>query len=155
MRDSTVSRPTLSATMTSPPLWFSVPPISCAPASLVTGIDSPVTIDSSTAERPSFTVPSTGTVSPGRTRNRSPTTTASSAMSSSVPFLMRRAVFGASDNRARMAPDVFSRARNSSTCPSSTSVTITIADSKYTATPPCMSRNASGNACGASTAATL
>ena len=61
------------ASMTSAPVWFSVPPITLAPASLVTGIDSPVTIDSSTALRPSTTAPSTGTFSPGRTRRRSPT----------------------------------------------------------------------------------
>ena len=43
------------------------------PVSLVTGINSPVTIDSSSDERPSSTTPSTGTLSPGRTRKRSPT----------------------------------------------------------------------------------
>src|SRR3546814_3634656 len=37
---------------------------------LVTGMDSPVTIDSSSEERPSSTTPSTGTFSPGRTRRR-------------------------------------------------------------------------------------
>ena len=72
-----------------------VPPITLAPVSLVTGMDSPVTIDSSTALRPSSTAPSTGTFSPGRTRRRSPTCTWSSSISSSVPSgLMRRAVFG-------------------------------------------------------------
>ena len=40
-----------------------------------TGIGSPVSIDSSTAEAPSTTTPSTGTLSPGRTRSRSPGTT--------------------------------------------------------------------------------
>ena len=59
--------------MTRAPDWFIVPPITLAPTSLVTGIDSPVTIDSSTALRPSRTAPSTGTFSPGRTRRRSPT----------------------------------------------------------------------------------
>ena len=43
-----------------------------------TGIGSPVSIDSSTCERPSSTTPSTGTFSPGRTRRRSPTCTWSS-----------------------------------------------------------------------------
>ena len=33
------------ASMTSAPLWFMVPPMTLAPTSLVTGIDSPVTID--------------------------------------------------------------------------------------------------------------
>ncbi|MNI26936.1 hypothetical protein D3C73_806570 [compost metagenome] len=73
-----VSRPTFFASMTSAPDWFMVPPIAVAPMSLVTGIDSPVTIDSSTALRPSTTSPSTGTFSPGRTRSRSPTCTESS-----------------------------------------------------------------------------
>ena len=73
---SIVSRPTFSARMTKPPDWLSVPPITLSPASLVTGIDSPVTIDSSSEERPSSTAPSTGTFSPGRTRSRSPTCSA-------------------------------------------------------------------------------
>ena len=51
----------------------------------MTGIDSPVTIDSSSDERPSITTPSTGTFSPGRTRRMSPTATVSSATSSSLP----------------------------------------------------------------------
>jgi hypothetical protein len=50
-----------------------------------TGIGSPVTIDSSTALRPSSTTPSTGTFSPGRTRSRSPACTASSGTSLLVP----------------------------------------------------------------------
>ena len=62
--------------MTKPPDWLSVPPITLPPASLVTGIDSPVTIDSSSDERPSRMTPSTGTFSPGRTRSRSPTASA-------------------------------------------------------------------------------
>ena len=56
-----------------------MPPITLAPASLVTGMDSPVTMDSSSAERPSVISPSTGTFSPGRTRNRSPTAICSRA----------------------------------------------------------------------------
>ena len=83
--DSMVSRPTFRASITSAPLWFMVPPMTFAPTSFVTGIDSPVTIDSSTALRPSTTEPSTGTFSPGRTRRRSPTWTLSSCTSSSVP----------------------------------------------------------------------
>ena len=71
--DSIVSRPTLSARITKPPDWLSVPAITLAPASLVTGIDSPVTSDSSSDERPSRITPSTGTFSPGRTRSLSPT----------------------------------------------------------------------------------
>ena len=87
-----------------------------------------------------MTTPSTGIFSPGRTRNRSPTAIASIATSSSPVAVMRRAVFGASPSSARIAPEVRSRARNSSTCPSSTSTVMTAAASKYTATAPCMSR---------------
>ena len=39
--------------MTKPPDWFMVPPITLSPTLLVTGMDSPVTIDSSIALRPS------------------------------------------------------------------------------------------------------
>ena len=72
IRDSMVSEPTLSATMTNEPVWLMVPPITLAPGSFSTGRDSPVTIDSSTVLRPSRTRPSTGTPSPGLTRSRSP-----------------------------------------------------------------------------------
>jgi hypothetical protein len=131
MRDSMVSRPTFSARMTKLPVVLSVPAMTLAPTSLVTGIDSPVTIDSSSEERPSATSPSTGTFSPGRTRSRLPTPIASSATSSSVPSsLRRRAVLGARSSRARIAPDVWSRARSSSTWPSSTRTVITAAASK-------------------------
>jgi hypothetical protein len=108
-----------------------VPPMTKARTSLVTGIDSPVTMDSSTALRPSSTMPSTGTFSPGRMRKRLPTCTASSGTSSSDPFArIRRAVFGARSSNAQIASPVFSRARNSSTCPSNTNTVITHAASK-------------------------
>ena len=102
--------------MMKPPVVFSVPAMTFAPTSLVTGMDSPVTIDSSTAERPSINSPSTGIFSPGRTRSRSPTAITSSGTSSSLssPFT-RRAVLGARSSKARIAPDVCSRARSSST----------------------------------------
>ena len=131
MRDSMVSAPTFSARITSEPVPFTVPPMTLAPGSFSTGMDSPVTMDSSTAPRPSSTSPSTGTPSPGRTRRRSPTRTSARVISSSEPSgRMRRAVFGARSSSARMAPPVCSRARSSSTCPSSTSTVITAAASK-------------------------
>ncbi len=149
IRASMVSRPILSARRTSPPLWLTVPPITRAPSAFDTGIDSPVTMDSSTDERPSVTMPSTGIFSPGRTRSKSPTAMASIATSSSPCGEMRRAVFGASPSSARIAPEVRWRARNSSTCPSNTRTVMTEAASKYTATMPCMSRKTGGNNCGA------
>ena len=54
-----------------------------SPSAFATGIDSPVTMDSSTKELPSVTTPSTGIFSPGRTRKRSPTAIVSIATSSS------------------------------------------------------------------------
>ena len=75
MLASTVCDPIFSARITSAPLVLSVAPISLSPARLVTGIGSPVSIDSSTALLPSMAIPSTGTFSPGRTRSVSPTWT--------------------------------------------------------------------------------
>jgi hypothetical protein len=72
MRDSSVSEPTFSARTTRPPLPLSVAPMTWSPSPFSTGTGSPVTIDSSTWERPSSTTASTGTFSPGRTRRRSP-----------------------------------------------------------------------------------
>jgi hypothetical protein len=128
---SKVSLPTFSARMTKLPLPLSVPPITASPCSLPTGIASPVTIDSSTDDFPSMTEPSTGTFSPGRMRKRSPAATASSGTSSSLPSsLTRRAVFGASAIKARMAPEVEARARSSISWPSSTNTVMTEAASK-------------------------
>ncbi len=131
IRASTVSRPTFSAVTTREPDWLRVPPMTLSPVVRVTGIDSPVTSDSSTEDRPSETVPSTGTFSPGRTRSRSPSRTSSRATSSSVPSAaMRRAVRGVRSSSALMAPDVCSRARSSRTWPSRTSTVMTAAASK-------------------------
>ncbi len=73
--DSMVSRPTLSARMIKLPCWLILPPITWSPDFLLTAKGSPVTMDSSTLELPSSTSPSNGTLSPGRTRKRSPTLT--------------------------------------------------------------------------------
>ena len=131
IRASMVSRPTFSARMMSAPVWFNVPPVTAWPAVRVTGMDSPVTMDSSIDERPSSTTPSTGTVSPGRILSLSPMATASIGTSSSRPSRpILRAVFGARSSKARIAPEVFSRARNSNTWPSSTRTVMTAAASK-------------------------
>ena len=70
-----VSLPTRSARISSQPVPFTVAPITLSPECFSIGIDSPVTIDSSTELSPSSTVPSTGIFSPGRTRSLSPTFT--------------------------------------------------------------------------------
>ena len=65
---STVCDPIFSARMTRLPVPLIVAPMTRPPAVFSTGIGSPVSIDSSTLDRPSMTTPSTGTFSPGRIR---------------------------------------------------------------------------------------
>ena len=67
MRASTVASPTARVIITKAPVRFTVPPTTRSPGPRSTGIGSPVTIDSSTADRPEATTPSTGIRSPGRT----------------------------------------------------------------------------------------
>src|SRR5262249_54235770 len=57
---SAVSAPTLVAAYWKVPLLLMVAPMTVAPGIFSTGIDSPVTIDSSTCDPPFVTVPSTG-----------------------------------------------------------------------------------------------
>ncbi len=83
--ESTVAEPTFSARMIKAPLAFIVAPINASPVLFVTGIGSPVNIDSSTELEPLTTTPSTGTFSPGRIRRISPTTTSFKSISSSIP----------------------------------------------------------------------
>ena len=88
-----------------------MPPTTSSPCLLPTGMLSPVIMLSSTDERPCRTRPSTGILSPARTRTRSPRTTCSIGMSSSVPAPMSRAVRGASPISLRIASEVWLRAR--------------------------------------------
>ena len=89
-----VSFPTLSALPVIKPERFKVPAESFAPSSLSTGMDSPVSADSSTAVLPERTMPSTGICSPGFTRNVSFTSTSSIGTVLSTPPLKTTAVFG-------------------------------------------------------------
>ena len=151
-----VSAPTRSARMTNDPVPFTVPPATASPGCLCTGTGSPVIIDSSTALAPSMSLPSTGIRSPGLTRSRSPGITVESGTSVSVPSsCTRRATGGVSDNKFLIAAPVRCRARNSRTWPTSTSVTMTAAASKYTGTCPIASRTVAGKRPGATTATTL
>ena len=128
---SMVSEPTRSASITRLPVPLIVAPVTLSPSTFSTGTGSPEIIDSSIDERPSTTTPSTGTLSPGRTRSRSPTSTSSSGISSSLPSLrITRAVLAAISKRARIAEPVRSRAPSSITWPSSTNTTITAPASK-------------------------
>ena len=151
-----VSRPTFSAVITKLPDWLSVPPMTLSPSDFVSGIDSPVTIDSSIALRPSMIVPSTGTLSPGRTRKVSPAFTSSRSTSVSTPSAeTRRAFFGDRSRSARIAPLVCSRALSSRICPSRTKTVMTAAASKYTGTAPLAVRMEGGNRSGRKVATTL
>ena len=112
-------------------------------------------MDSSTAPAPSSTVPSTGIFSPGRTRSVSPACTCASSTSASLPSgSIRCALRGTRSSSARSAAPVFCRARSSSTWPSSTSVTIIAADSKYRPVDSPW-RKACGTSCGTITASAL
>ena len=131
MRESIASRPTARASMTSVPRPLSVPPVTASPGCFSTGNGSPLSIDSSTAEPPLRTAPSTGTRSPGLTRTRSPRMMDSSGTSDSVPSAATRiACLGASASKLFKAALVVLRARSSSTCPRRTSVTMLAEASK-------------------------
>src|SRR4028118_2404076 len=80
-----VSLPTLVALKRNDPEALMVAPITSFPSRLVTGMDSPVIIASSTADSPETTRPSTGIFSPGRTTTTSPATTSSTGTSTSSP----------------------------------------------------------------------
>ena len=130
IRESVVSCPTRVASMMSVPVPLSVAPVTLSPTLFSTGIASPVSIDSSTDERPSTTVPSTGIFSPGRTRKRVPALTFSSGTSSSRPSSWTmRAVSGARSSNALSASPVRSRARSSMIWPRRTRTMITAAAS--------------------------
>ena len=135
---SAVSAPTRVALNVNEPVLLTVPPMTSSPASLSTGIGSPVSIDSSTAEAPVVSTPSTGTRSPGRTRTRSPTSTSPTGRSVSMPSRITRAVRGCRPIRRRMASPVWPLARASSMRPSRMRVMISAAESKYIGSPsPC------------------
>ena len=72
-----LSSPTLTASMSKEPNWFTVPLDTSSPGPLSTGRDSPVITAWLMEVWPDRITPSTGTVSPGRTRSRSPTRTCS------------------------------------------------------------------------------
>ena len=63
------------------PDWLAVPAKTLSPTPLITGIDSPVSMLSSTLDEPSVTVPSTGKAMPGLTSSSSSTTTSARGLS--------------------------------------------------------------------------
>ena len=104
---SWVSEPTRVARTTSRPPALTQAPTTVSPTATSTGTDSPVSMDASTAERPSTTSPSVAIFSPGRTTNRSPTASSEVGMRFSMvrPSSSRRTVtsFAPSSRSARSA----------------------------------------------------
>ena len=129
IRASAVSAPILVARKVKLPVRFIVAAKTSGPASLTTGMLSPVSIDSSTVECPETTMPSVGIFSPGRTRIRSPFRTPSMGMSLSTPSRTTRAVLGFSPTSRWMACDVLPLAFASSSRPRMIRVTIKAAPS--------------------------
>ena len=129
MRASTLCAPTALTRTRSDPSPLSDPPVTRSPGDLGTGMDSPVSMDSSACEWPSSTSPSAGKRSPGNTRTSSPASNSSTATSVSsvrrTPSGSRWARSGRRACRARMALVVCRLARASSHLPSSTSVMTT------------------------------
>ncbi|MNY05960.1 hypothetical protein D3C86_1386970 [compost metagenome] len=93
-----VSAPTFSARITRAPSRLRVPAVTGLAGSLETGSDSPLSMASSTWPAPDSTRPSTGMVSPGRTRRRSPTRMAAVATVSS-PSSPSRVALGAASRQ--------------------------------------------------------
>ncbi len=75
-----------------------------SPGCFSTGIDSPVSIDSSTAPPPAVITPSTGMRSPGRTITRSPLRTSAIGTSMLLPSRRTRAVDGCSLRQLAQGP---------------------------------------------------
>ena len=133
---SRVSAPTWVARTTSRPLMFTVAPVTGSPGPTSAGIDSPVTSDASTAERPSVTIPSVAIFSPGRTTNRSPAgefrhrhPPLGSPSRSTATVLAPRAASALSARPDR------SRARASRYRPASTAAVTPAAASRYSVSP--------------------
>ena len=128
---NTVSRPTRVARNSKLPVRFTVAPTTSSPGPFSTGRLSPVSIDSSTAERPSVTTPSVGIFSPGRTRIVSPGASASTGTSSCRPSARTtRAVRARKPISFFMASVVRPFARASRSRPRSMSAMMTDAASK-------------------------
>ena len=106
-----------------------VAPITASPTTFLTGIDSPVSIDSSTCDAPSVILPSTGILSPGLMTTVSPTSTSAVGTLVSMPSRSTVAIGGARSISARIASEAPARARISSQWPSRMNTSSTAAAS--------------------------
>ncbi len=130
MLDNMVSRPTLVARKLKLPVALMVAPYTSLPIPLSTKTLSPVSIDSSTADIPSTTSPSTGIFSPGRTRTTSPATRSSIETSTNSSSRETRAVLGWRPIKALMALEARLFALASKNLPRSTKPMIAVEVSK-------------------------
>ena len=112
------------------PFPFMVAANTESPVSLVTGILSPVSIDSSIVVVPSVTIPSTGILLPGFTSKISPIKTSLMGISISLPSFLTMAVLGASPINFFIAWEVLPFETDSNVLPSRIKVIIMPTDSK-------------------------
>ena len=82
---------------------MTVAPVTASPAVTSAGTGSPVSIEVSTAELPDSTTPSVAIFSPGRTTNRSPTSSCPAGIRASVPSRSTATSLAPSDSSARSA----------------------------------------------------
>ena len=118
-----VSSPTFVTLIVSAPLPFIAPPITSDFTSLLTGFDSPVSIDSLTLDSPLITTPSVGIVEPGRTNTRSPTFKLATVTILVPFFVTSSASSGNSFASSFNAPCAFCTEAISNQCPKSMIVT--------------------------------
>ena len=100
---SCVSAPTRVARTTRRPLMLTVAPVTASPAVTSAGTGSPVSMEVSTAELPDSTTPSVAIFSPGRTTNRSPTSSCPAGTRFSLPSRSTVTSLAPSDSSARSA----------------------------------------------------
>ena len=129
---STVSPPTRSAHMMSPPWPLTTPASTASPAPQTRGRGSPVNSASWMSVRPSITRPSAGIRSPGRIRNVSPTRRSASATSCSPSASTRNAARGSNPSRPWIRSRAWDFAVASMSRPNVTSTGNMVAVSKYT-----------------------
>ena len=122
IRARSVSAPTRVARKVKEPVRLTVAALTVSPMRFSTGMDSPVSALSSTAEEPSSTTPSTGIASPGRTRMVWPSWMSSAFTVVCIPSSPTTvAVLGARSMRRSMALPVLDLLRVSIYLPTVTS----------------------------------
>eukprot|EP00123_Amoebidium_parasiticum_P017272 comp23779_c2_seq1/m.41236 comp23779_c2_seq1/g.41236 ORF comp23779_c2_seq1/g.41236 comp23779_c2_seq1/m.41236 type:complete len:313 (+) comp23779_c2_seq1:1163-2101(+) len=127
--DSTVAPPTRVVRTCSTPWPLMLPPMTSSPTFLCTGMDSPVTMDSSAVDCPNTTTPSLGILSPGTTFRISPICTNSmpitlSVICPSLPFSSSTAVVGCMPINLVSASEVLAFVIASSNLPNTINVMI-------------------------------